>query len=119
MLTLFAIDLIVMAVGTVMGSSTTVIVAVIVAGIFLGINNTLITTAVMEAAPVERSVASAAYSFVRFLGGALAPWLAGKLSEWFLPETPFYFGALMVLVGVVVLLARRRHLRDIDAAITH
>ena len=72
----------------------------------------------MEAAPVERSVASAAYSFVRFLGGALAPWLAGKLSEWFLPETPFYFGALMVLIGVVVLLVRRSHLRDIDAAIT-
>lgn len=118
MLTLFAIDLVVMAVGTVMGSPTTVIVAVIVAGIFLGINNTLITTAVMEAAPVERSVASAAYSFVRFLGGALAPWLAGKLSEWFLPETPFYFGALMVLVGVVVLLVRRHHLRDIDSAIT-
>lgn len=118
MLTLFAIDLVVMAVGTVMGSPTTVIVAVIVAGIFLGINNTLITTAVMEAAPVERSVASAAYSFVRFLGGALAPWLAGKLSEWFLPETPFYFGALMVLIGVVVLLVRRHHLRDIDSAIT-
>lgn len=91
----------------------------LLSGIFLGINNTLITTAVMEAAPVERSVASAAYSFVRFLGGALAPWLAGKLSEWFLPETPFYFGALMVLIGVVVLLVRRRHLRDIDAAITH
>ena len=73
MLTLFAIDLIVMAVGTVMGSSTTVIVAVIVAGIFLGINNTLITTAVMEAAPVERSVASAAYSFVRWrCAGTLA-----------------------------------------------
>jgi len=119
MLTLFALDLLVMAIGTVMGSPTTVIVAVIVAGIFLGINNTLITTAVMEAAPVERSVASAAYSFVRFMGGALAPWLAGKLSEWFLPETPFYFGALMVLVGVVVLLIRRRHLSGIDDAITH
>ena len=35
----------------------------------------------MKAAPVERGVASAAYSFVRFGGGAVAPWLAGKLGE--------------------------------------
>ncbi len=30
--------------------------------------------------PVERPVASAAYSFVRFIGGAIAPWLAGNLA---------------------------------------
>lgn len=114
MLTLFAIDLGVMAIGTVAGSPTTVIVAVIVAGIFLGINNTLITTAVMQAAPVERSTASAAYSFMRFLGGAISPWLAGKLSEWYSAETPFYFGALMVLIGVAVLIVRRRHMQDIQ-----
>ncbi len=114
MLTLFAIDLGVMAIGTVAGSPKTVIVAVIVAGIFLGINNTLITTAVMQAAPVERSTASAAYSFMRFLGGAISPWLAGKLSEWYTAETPFYFGALMVLLGVVVLIVRRRHMQDIQ-----
>ncbi|MDO7908289.1 MFS transporter [Paenibacillus sp. JX-17] len=113
MLTLFAIDLGVMAVGTINNSPTTVIVAVIVAGIFLGINNTLITTAVMQAAPVERSTASAAYSFLRFLGGAISPWLAGKLSEWYAAETPFYFGAAMVLVGVIVLLFRRRHVASI------
>ncbi|MDO3411063.1 MFS transporter [Saccharibacillus sp. CPCC 101409] len=119
MLTLFAIDLLVMAVGTVMGSPKIVIVCVIVAGAFLGINNTLITTAVMESAPVERSTASAAYSFVRFMGGAVSPFLAGKLAEWFSAEMPFYFGALMVVVGVVTLLVRRRHLSHIDAAISH
>ena len=32
-------------------------------------------------APVERGMASAAYSFVRFAGGAAAPCLAGKLGE--------------------------------------
>lgn len=114
MLTLFALDLVVMAVGTMNHSPKVVIVAVIVAGIFLGINNTLITTAVMQAAPVERATASAAYSFVRFLGGAASPWLAGKLSEWFFPETPFFFGAFMVMVGVIVLVALSRHLRDIQ-----
>ncbi|WP_138494994.1 MFS transporter [Paenibacillus pinistramenti] len=114
MLTLFAVDLGVMAVGTINHSPNTVIVAVIIAGLFLGINNTLITTAVMQAAPVERSTASAAYSFVRFLGGAVSPWLAGKLSEWYTAELPFWFGGAMVLVAVVVLVARGRHLRGIN-----
>lgn len=119
MLTLFTLDLLAMGIGTFMGSPTTVIVSVIVAGIFLGINNTLITTAVMESAPVERSVASASYSFVRFLGGAASPWLAGKLSEWYNAQMPFYFGALMVFIGVLVLIVRRRHLRDIDVSHAH
>ncbi|GIP27706.1 multidrug efflux protein YfmO [Paenibacillus sp. J23TS9] len=118
-LTLFTIVLIIMGIGTYNHSPKTVIISVIVAGIFLGINNTLITTAVMQAAPVERSVASAAYSFVRFLGGAVSPWLAGKLSEWYHAETPFYFGALMVFLGVVTLLVRRRHLTHIDKAEGH
>lgn len=118
-LTLFTIVLVIMGIGTYNHSPKTVIVCVIVAGIFLGINNTLITTAVMQAAPVERSVASAAYSFVRFLGGAVSPWLAGKLSEWYHAETPFYFGGLMVFIGVIVLLASRRHLKHVDRAEGH
>ena len=48
-------------------------------GAFIGNNNTLITGAVMGAAPVERPVASAAYSFVRFCGGAVGPYVALKL----------------------------------------
>src|SRR5699024_4485727 len=52
---------------------------IIVAGLALGIINTLVTETVMSAAPVQRGVASAAYSFVRFSGAAVAPWLAGKL----------------------------------------
>jgi MFS family permease len=70
-LTLFAIILFVIAVGAY--TPATIIICVVVSGIFLGINNTLITTAIMESAPVERSVASAAYSFVRFMGGAVLP----------------------------------------------
>jgi len=114
MFALFALDLAAMAVGAHSGSPDTVIVAVIVAGLFLGINNTLVTTAVMQAAPVERSTASAAYSFVRFLGGGISPWLAGKLAEWYRDDTPFYFGAFMVVVGIVFLWMRRRHLKHID-----
>jgi MFS transporter, ACDE family, multidrug resistance protein len=119
MLTLFALDLVFMGLGAAFGSPVLVIIGVIVAGIFLGINNTLITTAVMESAPVERSVASAAYSFVRFLGGAVSPFLAGKLAEWYNSATPFYFGGAMVLVAVIVLIVRRRHLADIDVSHGH
>src|ERR1700742_2939442 len=81
---------------------------VIVAGGFLGVINTVLTEAVMKVSPVERPVASSAYSFVRFAGGAIAPWLAGKLAEWVSPSTPFFVGAGAVVVALVVLLAGRR-----------
>lgn len=116
-LSVFAVILFVMGMGAYMPS--VVITCVVISGIFLGINNTLITTAVMESAPVERSVASAAYSFVRFMGGAISPWLAGKLAEWYSPRVPFIFGAAMVLLGVLFIAARRKHLQDIDDAISH
>ena len=61
-------------------------------GLFIGINNTLITETVMKAAPVERGVASAAYSFVRFSGAAVAPWLAGVLGEQISVHLPFWVG---------------------------
>ncbi|MDX6324681.1 MAG: transporter, family, multidrug resistance protein [Nocardioidaceae bacterium] len=91
---------------------------VVVAGLFLGINNTLVTTAVMKAAPVERGVAAAAYSFVRFSGGAVAPWLAGKLGESNV-HTPFWMGAGAVLVGALVLASGRRLLAHVDDGTTH
>ena len=53
-------------------NATVVDVGMVLSGAFIGNNNTLITEAVMGAAPVERPVASAAYSFVRFSGGASA-----------------------------------------------
>ena len=106
MLALFALDLAVMAVFT---TSTVVVVAGIVAsGAFIGINNTLVTEAVMGAAPVERPVASAAYSFLRFTGGAVGPFVALKLGENVNEHAPFVFGATVVLVGVVVLAAGSR-----------
>jgi predicted MFS family arabinose efflux permease len=88
---------------------------VVVAGLFIGINNTLITETVMKAAPVERGVASAAYSFVRFGGAAAAPWLAGVLGERFNYHLPFWVGAGAVLLSAVVLFATRAHLTGIDA----
>lgn len=87
---------------------------VVVAGLFIGINNTLITETVMKAAPVERGVASAAYSFVRFSGAALAPWLAGVLGERVNIHMPYWVGAGAVLLGAGVLALTRSHLAGID-----
>ncbi len=117
MLALIALDLFVMGVGV--SSQATLVVAVIVAGAFLGVNNTLVTTAVMEVAPVERPVASAAYSFVRFIGGAIAPWLAGKLAEWYNPQIPFYVGAGAVVVSIAVLYSGRAIIGAAQAAAAH
>ncbi|GAA4880820.1 MFS transporter [Paenibacillus vulneris] len=114
MLTLFALTLFAMGIWT--SSKAVVIIAVIIAGAFLGNNNTLITTAVMQAAPVERPTASAAYSFLRFLGGAIAPWFAGKLAEWYNPHVPFIVGGCFVLISVLLVLSSRKHLLHIDRA---
>ena len=92
---------------------------VVLAGAFLGVNNTLITETVMKAAPVERGVASAAYSFVRFSGGAVAPWLAGKLGEHVSIHAPFWVGAGAVLAGVLLLASGRGLYRHIDAEPAH
>jgi len=108
-LTLFGLDLAAMALFT--DSKTALVVGIIVAGAFLGINNTLITEAVMGSAPVERPVASAAYSFVRFSGGAVAPWLAGKLGENVSVHAPFWMGAVAVALAVGVLYVGRNTLQ--------
>lgn len=112
MLSLFAVLLLAMGIWT--NVQWVLIVAVILAGAVLGNNNTLITTAVMNAAPVERATASAAYSFLRFLGGAVAPYMAGKLAEWFNPHIPFIVGAAFVLVSVLVISLNFAHVKHVD-----
>ncbi|MGO4447103.1 MFS transporter [Mycobacterium sp. 2YAF39] len=104
--------LVVMAVGT--ENKAVLATCVVLAGLFIGINNTLITETVMKAAPVERGVASAAYSFVRFSGAALAPWLAGVLGERINVHVPYWVGAAAVLLATAVLALTRSHLTGID-----
>ncbi|MEO5982853.1 MAG: MFS transporter [Pedococcus sp.] len=112
----FAVILAVMALGT--EHKPVLVVGVILSGAFLGINNTLITETVMKVSPVERGVASAAYSFVRFGGGAMAPYLAGKLGERSV-HLPFWMGSGAVVLAVLVLLTARREVRATDRAPGH
>ncbi len=111
-LALFAVDVFVVAAFT--GSPATLVVAIIVAGIFIGVNNTLTTQAVMMVSPVERPVASAAYGFVRFIGGGLAPFAAGRLAESFNVHVPFYIGACSILLAIAVLSLGHRNLAEAE-----
>jgi MFS family permease len=104
-----ALDL--LAGGLLVHSVAGLIVVVVVSGGLLGVVNTVLTEAVMAAAVVERPVASSAYSFVRFTGGAIAPWIAGKLGEHVSAGAPLYLGAGMVTLAVGALVLSRHHLR--------
>jgi MFS family permease len=113
-LALFAIDVLIIAIFTT--SKTVLIIAVIIAGIFIGVNNTITTQAVMTVAPVERPVASAAYGFVRFIGGGLAPFVAGKIAEHSNVHVPFYVGSAAIALGIVVLATGHRLLGEAERA---
>ncbi|MET7762756.1 MFS transporter [Streptomyces sp. NPDC005393] len=113
-LALFALDILVIGVFTT--SKATLIVAVIVAGAFIGVNNTITTQAVMTVAPVERPVASASYGFVRFIGGGLAPYAAGKIAEHSGVHLPFYIGAAAVALGIGVLATGHALLAEAERA---
>lgn len=117
MLFSLAVILAIMAIFT--DSKAILSACIVVSGFALGVTNTLVTETVMSAAPVPRGVASAAYSFVRFSGAAVAPWLAGKLGETISPHVPFWVGAGAVLLGVILLALKRRLLAHIDSDIEH
>jgi ACDE family multidrug resistance protein len=97
----FAVTILVIAAWTT--DRSVLIPAVIISGIFIGVNNTITTQAVMTIAPVERPVASAAYSFVRFIGGGLAPYVAGRLVLRVNIHFPFYLAAGAVVIGIMIL----------------
>ncbi|RLK49424.1 MFS transporter [Microbacterium telephonicum] len=113
-LPLLALDLIAAAI--VVDSPAGLVVCIVVGGLLLGLMNTILTESVMEATDLPRSVASSAYSAVRFLGGAAAPPLAALLWHAFGAWVPFAVAALSVLIAAGTILAGRRALARIDHA---
>jgi ACDE family multidrug resistance protein len=91
-------------------SVAAVVVLVIVSGALLGVNNTIYTELAMGVSDSPRPVASAGYNFVRWLGGALAPFAAAQLGEHFGPQVPFFAGALAMVVAAGIALAGRKYL---------
>ncbi len=113
---LAGIVLVLLVMGIGHSSQAVLIVCVIVSGAFFGITNTLMTQVVMESATVPRTIASSSYSFVRFCGGAIAPWIAGKLGEHVSVQAPFYLGAFMTAIAIGVLWFYRESLVPVQAA---
>jgi MFS family permease len=111
---LFLFALVILAIAIWTTDRAVLIPAVIVSGVFIGVNNTITTQAVMTIAPVERSVASAAYSFVRFIGGGLAPYAAGRLVIALNIHVPFFIASGAVLVGIIVLSTVHKMLADAE-----
>ncbi|PRB10907.1 MFS transporter [Microbacterium sp. MYb72] len=111
-LPLLALDLV--AAGLLVSSATALVVCIIVGGLLLGVMNTVLTEAVMEATDLPRSVASSAYSAVRFLGGAMAPPIAAALWHTFNATVPYLFAAVSVLVAALTILLGRKALAHID-----
>ena len=108
----FSIVVLVIAIWTT--NRAVLIPAVIISGIFIGVNNTVTTQAVMTVSPVEKPVASAAYSFVRFIGGGLAPYVAGRLVIAFNIHVPFFIAAGAIALGIVVLSTAHGLLTDAE-----
>jgi MFS family permease len=108
----FAVIVLVIAIWTT--DNAVLIPAVIASGIFIGINNTVTTQAVMTVSPVERPVASSAYGFVRFIGGGLAPYAAGRLVLAVNIHLPFFIAAGTLAAGIVVLSTGHHLLADAE-----
>ena len=100
---LAAFAIVVLIIATWTTDRAVLIPAVIVSGIFIGVNNTITTQAVMTVSPVEKPVASAGYGFVRFIGGGLAPYVAGRLVLATNIHVPFYIAAGAIALGIVIL----------------
>ncbi|GAA2314472.1 MFS transporter [Nonomuraea roseoviolacea subsp. roseoviolacea] len=95
------------------GARPGVVVCTILSGIPIGLNNTVFTESAMEVSDAPRPVASAGYNFVRWMGGALAPFVATRLGEEIGVTVPYAVGAACCVVGMAVLYARRHHLRSL------
>lgn len=111
-LPLLTLDLV--GAGIFAASVTGLIVCVVIGGLLLGVLNTVLTESVMEATDLPRSVASSAYSGVRFLGGAAAPPLAAQLAHWFSPSMPYFVAGGSVLIAAILVLAGVRLLSRIN-----
>ncbi|MGB9979944.1 MFS transporter [Methanobacterium sp.] len=115
MLSLFIVLLLVMGIWT---SDILIMSAcIIISGLLFGNSNSLFTNAVMDASPVEASTTSAAFSFLRMIGGAIAPFMAGILAEIYSPHVPFLVGSCFVICAIIFIVLNRHHILPVKSKI--
>ena len=100
----------------VVDSPAGLVACIVAGGLVLGVVNTALTEAVMEATDLPRSVASSAYSAVRFLGGAVAPPLAAFLWHAAGAGVPYLVAAASVVIAAACILFGRGTLAHVDRA---
>ena len=105
-LAFMCLDLVATAIWT--NDRIALVACVIASGAFIGLNNTLVTATSMTVSTAPRPTASAAYSFVRFFGAGLAPYVASTLAAHFGDHVPFYLGAVTIAVSIPVLATTHR-----------
>ncbi|MER6839741.1 MFS transporter [Streptomyces platensis] len=105
-LLLLAADLVVLG----YGDHTTAVVCTVLAGAFIGLNNTVFTELALGVSDAPRPVASAGYNFVRWFAAAAAPFLAPKIEEWTDIHLPFVVAAVAAVLGAGIVAVRRRAL---------
>ncbi len=122
---LYAVVMALAAIGAVEHTVWLIGLAVILSGLPSGVLNTLFTGVAMSAgdAGTPRSVSSAGYSFLRWMGAAVSAVLVAHLADWFgSVSTPFWFavGYCVVAVAAVSLVrvtASDDHHVDDEAAL--
>ena len=82
----------------------------------MGIANTIYTEMALEVSQAQRPVASAAYNFVRWFAGVIAPYAAPMIAEQFDTRATFLVAAASTAVAPLVLWRMRRHLGRFGAA---
>ncbi|HEY6762064.1 MAG TPA: MFS transporter [Baekduia sp.] len=111
---LLAVDLLVIGLG--MSDKAVMVVAIIASGVVLGVANAMLSNLLLGLSTAPTSIAASGTNFVRFAGGAIAPFLAGKLAEHVSAAAPLYVGSAAVAVGLVVIVAGRSLLGPAGAA---
>lgn len=105
-LTAFALLLVAIA----LGSKSLIVAAVVVSGAASGIVNTLYTEIALSVSDQPRPVASAAYNFLRWFAGVVAPFAAPHIAEVWGHGASFALAALAALGAALLLLAFRARL---------
>ena len=113
----YALIMALAGVGTYLDQVWLIGLAVILSGIPSGVLNTLFTDVAMSAGDdrTPRSVSSAGYSFLRWMGAAVAAVLVAHLANWFGSHAaPFWFAAGYCVVAVAAVSLVRRSVTDSD-----
>jgi ACDE family multidrug resistance protein len=111
---LLAIDLLV--IGLAIDDKTIMVIAIIASGGVLGVANATLSNMLLGLSTTDTSIAASGTNFVRFAGGAIAPFLAGKLSEHVSAASPLYVGSAAVAVGFIVMMFGRGLLESEEEA---